>query len=65
MKLFGPPLKESWHQLAASINADFDAGSFTKSPRVVLEYKHWVITLDTYTVSTGKSSVTWQKLRKR
>lgn len=63
MALFGPPLKEVWQQLANEINAEFIKGSFAKSARVEKKYKHWIILLDTYTVNTGKSSVTYTRMR--
>jgi len=63
MKLFGPPLKEVWQQLANEINAEFTKGSMMKSARVVKTYKNWIVLLDTYTVNTGKSSVTYTRMR--
>ena len=63
MALFGPPLKEVWQQLANEINAEFTKGSIAKSARVVKTHKNWTILLDTYTVNTGKSSVTYTRMR--
>lgn len=63
MALFGPPLKEVWQQLANEINAEFQKGSLGKTARVVKQYKNWNILLDTYTVNTGKSSVTYTRMR--
>ena len=63
MKLFGPPLKEVWQQLAVEINADFIKGGFAKSARVEKKFKNWTILLDTYTVNTGRSSVTYTRMR--
>ncbi len=63
MKLFGPPLKEVWQQLAVEVNADFVKGGFAKSARVEKSYNNWTILLDTYTVNTGKSSVTYTRMR--
>jgi len=63
MKLFGPPLKEVWQQLAVEINAEFVKGSFAKSARIEKKFKNWTILLDTYTVNTGKSSVTYTRMR--
>lgn len=63
MKLFGPPLKEVWQQLAVEVNAEFIKGSLGKSARVEKSYNNWTILLDTYTVNTGKSSVTYTRMR--
>lgn len=63
MALFGPPLKEVWQQLANEINAEFSKGGIAKAPRVFKIHKNWTILLDTYTVSTGKSSVTYTRMR--
>jgi hypothetical protein len=63
MKLFGPPLKEVWQQLATQINGEFTKGSFGKSARVTKKHENWVILLDTFTVNTGKSSVTYTRIR--
>lgn len=63
MKLFGPPLKEVWQQLAVEVNAEFIKGSLGKSARVEKNYNNWTILLDTYTVNTGKSSVTYTRMR--
>ena len=63
MKLFGPPLREVWQQLAAEINGEFKKGSFAKSARVAKKHGNWIILLDTFTVNTGKSSVTYTRMR--
>jgi len=63
MKLFGPPLKDVYADLAAKTGALFITGSFVKSPAVALEHGNIRILLDTYTVSTGKSSVTYTRMR--
>lgn len=63
MALFGPPLKEVWAGLATEINGEFTPGGFAKSARVTKKYKNWTILLDTYTVNTGKSSVTYTRMR--
>lgn len=62
-KLFGPSQEEVWQQLAAETGADFAGGGFWRPNKVVIRVKEWTITLDTYTVSTGKSSTTYTRLR--
>ena len=63
MKLFGPPLNEVWKQLAEEIEGEFTPGAFMKTAAVVKMHKHFRILLDTYTVNTGKSSVTYTRMR--
>lgn len=63
MGLFGTSRKEVWKQLSEEINASYFEGGYFKGPRI--EYKHniWTIYLDTYTVSTGKSNITYTRMR--
>lgn len=63
MGLFGPSQEEIWTQFAKEIEADFISGSMLKVKKVVGKFENWVITLDTYTVSTGKSSSTYTRIR--
>jgi hypothetical protein len=63
MGIFGASRKEVWKQLSEEINADYINGGFFKSPRIEYKYKVWTIYLDTYTVSTGKSSTTFTRMR--
>ncbi len=62
-ELFGPSHKEVWAELAQQIDAQFHDGSWFGVSNVQSEVKDWIITLDTYTVSTGKSSVTYTRMR--
>jgi hypothetical protein len=63
-KIFGPNKDEIWKQLSNEIGADFVEGGFWKgSSKVVAQVKNWTVTLDTYTVSTGKSSITFTRMR--
>jgi hypothetical protein len=62
--LFGPSRDEIWQQLAAAIGGDFTPGSFWSSgSKVEAAHGQWRVTLDTYTVSTGKSSITYTRMR--
>lgn len=60
---FGPSKKEVWNELSTLINADYIEGGFFGRNKVVAHVKEWTITLDTYTVSTGKSSTTYTRMR--
>jgi hypothetical protein len=63
MGIFGPSRKEVWKQLSEEINANYIEGSFFKGPRIEYKHNNWTIYLDTYTVSTGKSSTTYTRMR--
>lgn len=62
-KLFGPSQDEIWGQLATQIGGTFVDGGTWNADKVVAQTEAWTVTLDTYTVSTGKSSVTYTRLR--
>jgi hypothetical protein len=61
--VFGPSREEVWKQLCAEIGADFVDGGFWRGDKVQAHAKHWTITLDTYTVSSGHSHVTYTRMR--
>lgn len=60
---FGPGREEVWRQLCAEIGADFVDGGFWKGDKVQAHVHNWTITLDTYTVSSGHSHVTYTRMR--
>ena len=62
-KLFGPSREEIWRQLSADIGADFVDGGFCKSDKVQATHGEWIVTLDTYTVSTGKVTIVYTRMR--
>jgi hypothetical protein len=61
--LFGPSTQEVWKQLCAEIGAQYVDGGFWKGNRVQGAHGPWTITLDTYTVSSGKTSITSTRMR--
>ncbi|WP_163193499.1 DUF3137 domain-containing protein [Clostridium thermarum] len=63
MGLFGPSKSEIWQQFASEIQGNYVYGGFWKGDRVEAKAGNWVVVLDTYTVSTGKSSVTYTRMR--
>ncbi|GFP76314.1 DUF3137 domain-containing protein [Clostridium fungisolvens] len=63
MGLFGPSKKEIWQQLASEINADYVNNGIWKGDRVEAHVDNWTVVLDTYVVSTGKSSITYTRMR--
>jgi hypothetical protein len=62
-EIFGPSKREIWNELSGTINADYVEGGFFGRDKVVARAGQWTITLDTYTVSTGKSSTTYTRMR--
>ena len=61
--IFGPSKDEIWSQIARHIGGQYEDGGFFG--RDILRYQsgEWEISLDTYTVSTGKSSTTYTWMR--
>ena len=62
-ELFGPSKDEIWSQLSQELGADYQKGGFFASGKVIVRHQQWEITLDTYTVSDGKTSHTYTRLR--
>jgi hypothetical protein len=60
---FGPSRKEIWQQFCAQTGADFVEGGFWKSDKVEAAHNQWTVTLDLFVASTGKSSVTYTRMR--
>jgi len=62
-KLFGPSKEEIWRQLCTEIGAAYTPGGFWKGDKVQVAHEEWTITLDTYAVSTGKTTMVFTRLR--
>lgn len=62
-KWFGPGKEEIWRKLCAETNASFVQGGFWKGDKVQAAHGEWIITLDTYVVSTGKTVMHFTRLR--
>jgi hypothetical protein len=62
-QLFGPSRDEVWQKLSHEVGGDFNDGGFWKGSKLLVKHGEWTITLDTYTVSTGKSSTTYTRIR--
>jgi hypothetical protein len=62
-QLFGPSKDEIWSQLSHDIGGTFAAGGVFGTSKVTLSHRQWVITLDTFAVSTGKVTVIYTRLR--
>lgn len=62
-KLFGPSRAEVWSALSEELGGEFEAGGLVRGAKVRVKVSEWTVTLDTYTVSTGQSSVTYTRMR--
>ena len=60
---FGPSKKEIWRQLSEEINARFIEGGAWKTDKVEATHHEWIVTLDTYAVSTGKAVIIFTRMR--
>src|SRR5262245_13868591 len=63
MAFFGPSRKEVWQKLSEAVDGRFVDGGWLHTDRVEVEHGGWTVTLDRYTVSTGKSSQTFTRVR--
>lgn len=61
--LFGPSKNEIWQQLATEIQATYSKNSFWTGSKVEASVGEWTVVLDTYVVSTGKSAITFTRMR--
>jgi hypothetical protein len=61
--VFGPSQEEIWTMFANNIGADYISGNLFKGKKVVAKYENWEVIFDTYTQSTGKSAITYTRIR--
>jgi hypothetical protein len=62
-ELFGPSKEEVWRQLSAESDAQYIEGGFWKGDKVQAQHAEWTVTLDTYVISNGKSSIPFTRMR--
>jgi hypothetical protein len=62
-RVFGPSRKEIWRQLSSEIDARYVEGGFWKGDKVQATHDEWIVTLDTYAVSTGKTTIVFTRMR--
>jgi hypothetical protein len=62
-KLFGPSREEVWRQLSAAVGGEYLDGGWWKQDKVEVRHGEWIVTLDVYVVSNGKSSQTYTRMR--
>src|SRR5438309_1003833 len=63
VRWIGPSKEEIWRQLASETGADYVEGGFWKRGKVEATHDQWTITLDSYAVSTGKTTMVFTRLR--
>ena len=62
-KLFGPSKQDIWRQLATEVEARYVPGGFWNGDKVQATHGEWTMTLDTYAVSTGKTTIVFTRMR--
>ena len=62
-RAFAGSRTEIWKRLSDEIGGQFVEGGFWKPDRVDVSHGEWTVTLDTYTVSTGKVVMIFTRLR--
>jgi len=62
-KWFGPSRKEVWRKLSDQLGARYVPGGLMRSDRVEATHGEWTVVLDTYTVSTGKVTIVYTRVR--
>jgi hypothetical protein len=62
-ELFGPSREEIWRQFATAVGGNMTEGDFWRGGKVEAAHGQWIITLDAYTVSTGKSTIIYTRMR--
>jgi hypothetical protein len=62
-QLFGPSKEEIWRHLCSEIGGNYVDGSLWKGDKVQAAHGEWTITLDTYVVSSGKTTIAYTRLR--
>lgn len=60
---FGPSRAEVWRQLSEEIGGTFSEERWGKGAKVEVTHGEWTLTLDTYVVSTGKTTTVYTRMR--
>ncbi len=55
--------REAWHAVAQALNGHCVEGSRPGQDKAIFQHLAWTIVLETYTVNTGQSSVTYTRAR--
>jgi hypothetical protein len=62
-KLFGPSREEIWRLLSKEVGGRYVDGGFWKGDKVLVAHGDWTVTLDTFAVSTGKTTMVFTRMR--
>jgi len=62
-QLFGPSKEEIWRQLCTQTGADYVEGGLWRGDKVQARVKEWIVTLDCYSVHSGKSHHHYTRIR--
>jgi hypothetical protein len=62
-RMFGPSRREIWKQLSEQIGANYVDGGFWRGDKVEVQHGEWILTLDSYAVSTGKVTIVYTRMR--
>ncbi len=60
---FGPSREEIWRQLSEQMGARLVESRFGKGDKVEATHREWIVTLDTYVISTGKTHAVYTRMR--
>jgi hypothetical protein len=63
LAVFGPSKEEIWRQFCSETGGRYIDGGFWKGGKAEAAHGQWTVTLDTYRVSTGKTTVTYTRMR--
>jgi hypothetical protein len=63
MLLFGPSRKDIWRKLSEQVGGQVVSRGFWRGEKVEVRHESWILTLDTYTVSTGKATMVFTRMR--
>ncbi|GMR13707.1 MAG: hypothetical protein BMS9Abin29_1920 [Gemmatimonadota bacterium] len=58
-----PTRREAWHAVAGALDGQCVEGARPVKDKAVFQHLAWTIVLDTYTVNTGQTSVTYTRIR--
>ena len=62
-RLFGPSREEMWRKLSDEVGGRYVDGGFWKGDKVEITHEDWTLTLDSYAVSTGKTTIVYTRMR--
>lgn len=63
--MFDKKRKENWMEFAQEVNGEYSKASFTKTERIKILKEKYLVLLDLYAVSTGKSVIYYTRFRAR